>query len=105
MDDGLDLQFGASVDSNSTKYRSLQKLGAGGSAETYLVLASSGELRGQLFALKLFRRLSKPEWQLNFLEEVSFLKRCSHPSVMRLWKRPSDRTLSKAESSEFPKKQ
>ena len=61
MDESLDLQFGASVDLKSTKYRMLQKLGEGGTAETYLVLASSGDLRGQLFAFKLFRRLSKPE--------------------------------------------
>lgn len=85
MDDSLDLQFGVSVDSQCAQYRTLQKLGEGGTAETYLMLASSGELRGQLFAVKLFRRLSRPEWQANFLQEVAFLKTCSHPSVMRVF--------------------
>ncbi|QVL31838.1 protein kinase family protein [Telmatocola sphagniphila] len=85
MNESLDLQFGTSLDSLSTKYRTLQKLGEGGTANTYLVLASSGEFRGQLFALKLFRRLSKPEWRDNFLQEVAFLKSCSHPSVMRVY--------------------
>ncbi|MDX1948045.1 MAG: protein kinase [Pirellulaceae bacterium] len=85
MDDSLNLQFGASVDSRSTKYRVLQKLGEGGTAETYLVLASTGELRGQSFALKVFRRLSRPEWRHNFLQEVAFLKTCNHPSVMRVF--------------------
>jgi serine/threonine protein kinase len=85
MDDRLDLPFGVSVDSSISQYRTLQKLGSGGTAETYLMLATSGELRGQLFAMKLFRRLSKPEWQNNFLEEIAFLKKCSHPSVMRVY--------------------
>ena len=85
MDERLDLQLGASVDSESTEYRTLQKLGEGGSAETYLMLSISGGLRGQLFAVKFFRRLSKPEWQRNFLEKVAFLKTYSHPSVMRVF--------------------
>ncbi len=57
----------------------------GGSAETYLALATSGTLRGQLFAVKAFRRLSKPEWRENFLDEIKFLHTCSHPAVMRVF--------------------
>src|SRR5262249_11449811 len=57
----------------------------GGSAETYLTLAISGLLRGQIFAVKVFRRLSKPEWQADFLKEIAFLQQCNHPSVMRVF--------------------
>jgi serine/threonine protein kinase len=49
------------------------------------MLASAGPLRGQLFAVKVFRRLSKPDWGQNFLNEVRFLKGCSHPAVMRVF--------------------
>jgi serine/threonine protein kinase len=81
----LGLQFGFSVKSETAEYRNLQKLGEGGTAETYLMLATAGNQRGQLFALKFFRRLSKPAWRDNFLREVQFLKECSHPSVMRVF--------------------
>jgi eukaryotic-like serine/threonine-protein kinase len=66
-------------------YVNLRRLGTGGSAETYLVLATSGPLRGLQFAAKIFRRLSKPEWRTSFLEESSFLRTCSHPAVMRVF--------------------
>src|SRR5207302_4112572 len=35
--------------------------------------------------VKLFRRLSKPEWLANFLEEIKFLQGCDHPAVMRVF--------------------
>ena len=63
----------------------MQQLGLGGSAETYLMLATAGSLQGQFFAVKLFRRLSKPEWRANFLEEIKFLQTCDHPAVMRVF--------------------
>jgi serine/threonine-protein kinase len=49
------------------------------------MIATSGPLRGQIFAIKIFRRLSKPEWQLNFLDEIKFLQNCDHPAVMRVF--------------------
>lgn len=86
MDESLNLRFEIDVvKSHSADYTCLQRLGVGGTAETYLVLASAGPLRGQLFALKIFRRLSKPEWRENFLGEVKFLQRCNHPAVMRVF--------------------
>jgi serine/threonine-protein kinase len=57
----------------------------GGTAETYLMLAASGPLRGQLFAVKVFGRLSKPEWRTTFLDEIKFLQKCDHPAVMRVF--------------------
>jgi len=85
MEDSLRLSFSENIASNTANYRALQRLGAGGSAETYLMLATSGSLRGQVFAVKLFRRLSKPEWQKAFLDETKFLQGCNHPSVMRVF--------------------
>lgn len=85
MDDYLNLPFRATLKTQAADYTCLQRLGVGGSAETYLMLATSGPLRGQLFAVKVFRRLSKPEWQANFLEEIKFLQKCDHPAVMRVF--------------------
>lgn len=85
MSEYLNLRFGDVVKSQTTDYTCLQKLGVGGTAETYLMLTSAGSLRGQPFAVKIFRRLSKPEWRQNFLQEVKFLQGCSHPAVMRVF--------------------
>lgn len=85
MDEHLNLRFPEVVESQGARYTCLQKLGVGGTAETYLMLASAGPLRGQLFAVKIFRRLSRPEWRQNFLDEVKFLQGCNHPAVMRVF--------------------
>jgi hypothetical protein len=82
----LDLPFRFALTSRSgSVYVTLQRLGIGGSAETYLVLATTGPHRGLMFALKLFRRLSKPEWRETFFRESTFLRRCDHPAVMRVF--------------------
>lgn len=85
MEDYLNLGFRAVLKSATADYTCLQRLGVGGSAETYLMVATAGKLRGQLFAVKIFRRLSKPEWRANFLEEIKFLQGCDHPAVMRVF--------------------
>src|SRR5262245_53489082 len=86
MEDYLNLPFRTVLKSpNGSGYTCLQRLGLGGTAETYLTLATSGILRGQMFAVKVFRRLSKPEWRENFLEEIKFLQSCDHPAVMRVF--------------------
>ncbi len=85
MEEYLDLRFPEVVKSQAADYTCLQKLGVGGTAETYLMLAASGPLRGQLFAVKVFRRLSRPEWRQNFLDEVKFLQGCRHPAVRRVF--------------------
>ena len=59
MEDYLNLSFQTVLKSQANSdYLCLQRLGTGGTAETYLVLATSGALRGQIFAVKMFRRLS-----------------------------------------------
>ena len=80
------LSIGQSVQASSKVwYRNIQWLGAGGNADTFLVVATSGQAKGVPFALKIFRRLAKPERRESFLAEVEFLKQCSHPSVMRVY--------------------
>jgi serine/threonine protein kinase len=82
----LDLPFRSALESGAKAlYVSLQRLGIGGSAETYLVQAMLGRHCGLLFALKLFRRLSRPQWRETFLREHAFLRQCDHPAIMRVF--------------------
>jgi serine/threonine protein kinase len=86
MADAFFLDLGQSVQSETgVWYRNLQLLGTGGNAVTFLVVATSGPHRGVPFALKVFRRLSKPERRDNFLAEMRFLRQCDHPSIMRVF--------------------
>ena len=85
MTDFLNLDYKHTLLSETATYRNLQRLGVGGSAETYLMVATSGNLRGQLFAVKLFRRLFKPNFRTNFLSEIKFLQGCNHPALMRVF--------------------
>src|SRR5581483_6949282 len=86
MSDFLNLKFQMTLRSQlGADYVVLHLLGRGGSAETYLALCSSGPYRGQMFALKVFRRLSKPQWHECFLKEVEFLRNCAHPAIMRVF--------------------
>lgn len=86
MSDALFLEPGKSLQALSKDwYRIVQRLGAGGNAVTYLVVATSGANQGIPFALKIFRRLSKPERRESFMREVAFLKAKNHPAIMRVF--------------------
>jgi serine/threonine-protein kinase len=85
MNEELKLPVGNVVQSRSAEYVCLQPLGIGGTAETYLMLAKAGKFRGQLFAVKIFRRLSRPDWRDKFLDEATVLENCEHPAVMRVF--------------------
>lgn len=86
MTDGLFLDPGKGIRASSGRwYRIEQLLGAGGNAVTYLVVCTDGPHRGVPFALKFFRRMSKPERLAAFLEELDFLKTCDHPAIMRVY--------------------
>jgi serine/threonine protein kinase len=86
VEDSINLTVDQSVQAESGAwYRNLQILGLGGNAATFLVVATSGPNRGVPFAVKIFRRLSKPERRDNFLREMRFLEECSHPSVLRIF--------------------
>jgi len=66
-------------------YRAIELLGVGGNAATFLAYCTSNPQKGLLFAVKVFRRLSKPERKTTFLEEAKFLKGCQHPAIMRIF--------------------
>jgi len=84
VSDSFELGFEEGVESTSgVWYRNLQRLGTGGNAVTYLMMAKNGGHQGVSFAVKIFRRLSRPEWKDGFLRESEFLKTCSHPAVVR----------------------
>jgi serine/threonine protein kinase len=84
--DNLYLEPGRSIESRVDHwYRIVQLLGTGGNAVTYLVIATSKSYKGVPFALKIFRRLSKPERRDSFLREVQFLQAQNHPAVMRVF--------------------
>jgi hypothetical protein len=85
VDDRFNLATFQSVRSDSGDwYKCIQRLGAGGNAVTFLVIATSGKYQGLPFALKVFRRISKPERRDSFLREIDFLQQCDPPSVMRV---------------------
>lgn len=71
--------------STNVAYRIIQRLGHGGNSHVYLVEATTGENRGVLFALKLFVNIDKAGRQVRFEQEIAFLKKTSHPSIMRVY--------------------
>lgn len=99
MADSIFLDIGSSIrTAEGNTYEIVQFLGRGGNAVTYLVLSTDGRLKGLLFALKLFFKLSKPERRTRFLEEIKFLKTCDHAAIMRVF----DDGLHHSGDSEFP---
>lgn len=70
---------------SGTRYRVVQLIGIGGNSHVYLVEAMGGQHQGLLFALKLFVRISDETRLGRFEREVEFLKRCSHPAIMRVY--------------------
>jgi serine/threonine protein kinase len=82
----LDIEIKDRIPANSgTYYRVLQRLGEGGNSVVYLVLARDGRYRGALFALKIFRRITEAERLDKFLQEITFLRECDHPCIMRIY--------------------
>ena len=86
MNDFFNLDVGQSIHSaTGVWYQNIQTLGYGGNAVTFLALATSGEAKGVLFAIKVFRKVSRPARKVAFLEEVDFLRAANHPSIMRIY--------------------
>ncbi len=86
MTDYLNFEFGKGIKTKKGNwYKCIQTLGIGGNAITLLVLSTNGNNKGVPFALKIFRKHSKPERRKEFLKEVSFLTRCDHASVIRVF--------------------
>lgn len=103
MTDELYLDPGRSIQSVAGHwYQIVQLLGAGGNAVTYLVVSTAGPYRGIPFALKIFRRLSKPERRNSFLQEVEFLKKQSHPAIMRVFDEGTFRYSAGGVKNDYP---
>jgi serine/threonine-protein kinase len=82
--DGFFLELYKSVGASQGWYKNFKFLGKGGNGTAFLVQATSGPLRGGLFALKVFHKMSSPVRQERFLKETLFLRDASHPNLMRL---------------------
>jgi serine/threonine-protein kinase len=84
--DWVELDFRQGIRAESgIWYNNLQRLGVGGNAVTYLMLAGSGDFAGVCFAVKVFRRVSQPESRDKFLSEVKFLRACRHPCILGIY--------------------
>ncbi|MDO9083687.1 MAG: protein kinase [Humidesulfovibrio sp.] len=83
MADQFDLGPWQGVRSLSDKwYNNLQEIGKGGNSVVFLVILNDGPNAGTPYALKVFRRLSKPERKSSFFGEIEFLQDHSHPAIM-----------------------
>jgi eukaryotic-like serine/threonine-protein kinase len=67
------------------QYYNLRYLGKGGNGTTFLVSACQGELRGVQLALKVFHRISRPERQRAFLDEITRLRNFDHPAITKVY--------------------
>lgn len=82
----IGLAVGQSIKSKDNQwYKCIQHLGTGGNAVTFLVLSTSGLNKGSLFALKIFQRVSDVDRLRKFHDEIKFLEKCSHPSIMEVY--------------------
>jgi serine/threonine-protein kinase len=68
-----------------TSYACVRKLGEGGASTVNLMMATSGSFKGKLFAVKFFKKIDRPDWQLSFMKEIHFLRSCSHPAIIRVF--------------------
>jgi serine/threonine protein kinase len=97
--DSIFFDFGQGIRSESgTWYKVVQTLGTGGNSVTVLVVATSGLNKGVPFALKVFRRLSKPDRREAFLREAAFLEECDHAAIMRVF----DKGTFRIQAAECP---
>src|SRR5271155_5586951 len=86
MEEFVELRFQeALVSWTDTIYVHLESAGKGGTAQTFLMLATSGPYKGVQFAVKIFRKLSRPQWRYKFMREINFLRTCSHPAIVRVF--------------------
>lgn len=72
-----------SIRAGNNYYRNLQFLGKGGNGTAFLVSCTGGQYKGEIFAMKVFHKISSIERRTRFLNEVKFMKEQYHPSIMR----------------------
>ena len=86
MSDHFEISRWKSIQAASGKwYKAVELLGTGGNAATVLAYCGSKPTKGLLFAVKVFRRLSKPERRDAFLREAEILRGCDHPAIMKVY--------------------
>ncbi|HCG03629.1 MAG TPA: hypothetical protein DEV75_00320 [Desulfovibrio sp.] len=85
MADGFFLAPWQGVESTSKIwYKNLQTIDTGGNSVVFFVFANTGENVGVPYALKVFRKISRPERKDNFFNEIKFLQTNSHPTIMKV---------------------
>lgn len=65
-------------------FKNYKFLGKGGNGTAFLVMGTTGPLRGGMFALKIFHKMSSTKRRERFLQEALFLREANHPNLMRL---------------------
>lgn len=78
-------KLGDTVKCNNNYYSILKKLGNGGSGAAYLTLCTAGNYNGCYFVIKFFYQLDKKDRLNRFFKEIDFLKKCNHPSIIKLY--------------------
>jgi serine/threonine protein kinase len=82
----IHLTPGQSVISSSGQYyKVVSELGYGGNSSAFLVLCTSGKLKGILFSLKVFCNIDNKERVTKFLYEIDFLEKIDHPAISRVY--------------------
>jgi serine/threonine-protein kinase len=85
MSDHFKLDSWKSVQADSGQwFKAIETLGAGGNAATFLAYSTTPQ-KGVLYAIKVFRKLSKPERRESFKDELKFLRTCDHPAILRVF--------------------
>ncbi len=64
-------------------YNVINFLGGGGNGWTYLVMCTTGERRGNVFALKILYNILKKERVDKFLKEVAWMQKNHYPSILQ----------------------
>lgn len=83
---GFHLDFHQAVRGDSGNwYRNYTVLGTGGNGVTFLVQCTKGQLKGHLFALKVFVKIRSKTRSDRFLNEGAMLKKLDHPSILRIY--------------------
>jgi len=84
--DRVQIDFNQAIQAESRVwYNAIQRLGSGGNAVTWLVMARGGSFRGTPFAMKIFQNVGKQERKQSFLDERRFLQTIEHPAIMRMF--------------------
>lgn len=92
----ITLTIGQSVVSSSDNYyRIVSNLGSGGNSTVFMVLCTSGIMKGMLFSLKIFCNIERKERIAKFLDEIDFLEEVDHPAIIRVYDKGEFRVSSR----------